>query len=700
MTSIPSLSTNGLFTHMNNLSGIDVDALVSATIMADSIPITLMQNKNTLLQTQANDYATIKSSLFSLNSAITDLTYSSAYTGRIATSTDPTIVTATAQNGSSNGSYVIHVNSLATTTTATGTALTLDGKTGYDGMGTKATLTGNTSMIGTNDRNLAFNAAGSPYSSTITAGSFTVNNQRIDVATTDTINTVLNKISASGAGVTASIDGTGKIVLTQNTVGVAPTVTLGTDSSGFLAQVGLSSTTLVGGTDPAEQETLNTSLTGSSAVTGGYFSINGTYFSVDPTKDTMNSIISKINSSTTAGVQAFYNSATKTISLTNQTAGSKTITLGTSSTDSSNFLSQVGLTPSTVHNGSDGSATVNGVAVTPVNNVVTLNGNKFTLNGMGASGTGTATVTVQNDTDSLVKKVQAFITAYNSAIDAVNSKLNEQSSSSTDGHLVGGDLFGDPTLADISQTLSSFSYATVASQPSTMQQLSQVGITTGAIGQSVAASETGHLTLDVDKFTAALNADPNAVAALFGNSTVSVSNEVVDANSNGTQTQYTLKNGSISSPTLQSVLANTTTTYTQVSTFSTDAATKATEYMVDYTTGKITFGVAPAAGSKITASYNYDVSSGDNAGIFVQMGTLLNSYTNVGGVFDSLTGSDGSITNMIKYNSDRIKDMQLRITAEQSSLYDRYNTMQTLLQSLQSQGSFLTAQLSGSSSSK
>ncbi|MBU2699155.1 flagellar hook-associated protein 2 [Sporomusaceae bacterium BoRhaA] len=699
-----SLSSTG-FLHMNNLSGIDVDALVSATIMADSIPITLLKNKNTLLQTQSSDYATIKNGLFSLRSALNDLTYNSAYTGRTATTTDATIVTGVSQNGASTGAYVIEVTGLAKTTHATGAALTF--ADGTDGKGTKATLTGsgaNTVGAGV-DRNLAFNDPTSPYLGRITAGFFTVNDQRIDVTATDTINTILNKISASGAGVNATIDGSGHVVLTQKTVGATPTVKFGAegDSSGFLAQVGLNTTTAVAGTDPDQQEALNTSF-GAGAITAGYFSINGTYFSVDPTKDTMDSIINKINSSTTAGVLAFYDSTTKQMSLTNQTAGNKNIDLGTSATDSSNFLSKMGLKAG-IHNsdgtggsvvlGEDAAVKVNGTAVTPTNNTVTLNGNTFTINK-----TGTATVTVQNDTDSIVKKVQAFITAYNTTIDQVNGKLNEESSDSTADHKVGGDLFGDPTLADISETLRSFSYATVAAQPATMQQLSQAGITTGAVGQSVDESKTGHLSLDVDVLKKALQSDPGAVASLFGNSTASVLNEAVGT-SDGAKTDYTLKNGSISAaPTIQTVDGSLTTTYNEVTTFSTDAATRAKEYMIDYTTGKITFGTAPVAGATIKASYDYDVSSGNNAGVFVQMTTQLSNYTKVGGVFDSLTGSNGSITQMVKYNSDRIKDLQLRLKDEQTMLYTKYNAMQTLLQSLQSQGSFLTSALSSSSSSK
>jgi flagellar hook-associated protein 2 len=666
------------------VGGLDVDALVSAQIQADTIPITQIQNRNTILQAKLNDYSSIKSNLFILNSAISDLTLSSTFTGRIATSTDDKIVTATAQNGSASGSFIIDVGGLATTTHTTSTALSFSD-------GVAATLTGTTDLS-TAQLNLAFNDAASPYKSSIQAGSFTINNQVINVASTDTINTVLNKISASGAGVTATLKD-GKILLTQNTVGATPTITLGSsDSSNFLQQMGLTPGGLVAGTDSDETRPLSATMPG---IQGGYFSINGTYFSVDPNTDTLNSIINKINSSTTAGVLAFYDSTTKTISLTNQTAGDKTMTLGSygAGTDSSDFLAKAGLASATIVPGENAKVTVNGVSVTPVGNKVTLNGNVFTL-----ANTGKATVTVQNDVDSVVTKVQNFIQLYNTVIDLVNNKMNEKpDSSSTDPSV--GDLYCDSTLESISQSLRAFSYAVVNTQPSSMQQLSQIGITTGAIGQDVSASVSGHLSLDTDKLRAALQSNPQQVASLFGNSMVSVSNEAVGTG-DGNATAFTLQHGSLSGdPTVQVTYGSTTTSYTQVSTFSTDAATRATQYMLDRSTGKITFGKAPDPGATIKASYQYDVSSGSQAGIFVQMGTLLNSYSQTGGTFDAIIGSNGSITRQMGDNNDRIKEMQDRLSNEQAALYTLYQNMATQLLNLQSQGSFLTAQLASLSSS-
>lgn len=782
-TSVSSLGTN----HMNTtVGGLDIDALVNATIQAKSLPITLLQNKNSVLQAQLNDYNTIKASLRDLQYAVNDLTYSSTFTGRTAKSSDETIVTASTSSGAANGSYAINVKTAATTThttsaalTGTGSKATVTGSKVYDGTGLvngtltingvaitvnatdtlndimtsinnsaagvtaskgadgKVTITQNTvgasSTITLADDSGFLTGAGitqsavkagtnpatsdgskatvtgtnvltnfnDPISGAIKPGSFYINNKRIDVTSSDTINTILNKISASSAGVDASIDNvTGKITLTQKTVGAASTITIGNDTgTGFFTAAGITQADVKVGIDPLQAQTLQSQFSG---VTKGYFSINGTYFAVDPSTDTINSIINKINSSTTAGVLAFYDTNTHTVSLTSQTAGAKAITLGTGTTDTSNFLSTLGLASATTTAtglGTDAEVTVNGVTVTPVNNQVTMNGNTFSLTGK----TGNVTVSVQNDLDSIVTKVQTFITKYNAALDAINSKVNEgegKIDSSSDASV--GDLFGDPTLQSINQMLRGFTSKIVSSQPSAMQQLSQVGISGGKTFD-LEKVKSGHLELDTAKLKSALQSNLQAVTSLFGNSISAVNNEAVGTG-NGSTTKFNLKNGSISgAPTIQV----DGVTYTQVSgtpradvpAAGTTPAKIYNEYSVDYTTGKITFGTAPATGSAITASYDYDISSGSNAGIFVQMNTNLNNNTKVGGTLDSLVGSNGSLSKMMTYNNDRISDLKTRLVAEQATLYAKYQNMQTIYQSLQAQGSYMTSLLASLSKS-
>jgi len=800
MSSVSSTSTTTLAlsntsssalgtTHLNStVSGLDIDALISATIAAKSLPITLLQNKNAILQAKVNDYTTIKTALKTLQYAAKDLTYASTFAGRTATSSDEDVVTASATNGGTNGSYTIKVTAMATITSnsssaigntgsnatvtstaagivgsdtvAAGGTFTINGKditvaagdtfdsviskintssagvtaslangkvtitqnkvgvtptitlTDTDGfLSAELHITQGDVVAGVNDTSAgtyttvtgssAFDTAKlnqtiSVYTTSgITAGSFTINGKSISVTSTDTVNTIANKITASGANVKATVGTDGKITLAQKTAGSDATITLSDDgNTGFFTAAGITQAAATAGIGKDSDTTsLLKDVTGLGSITSGYFSINGTFFSVDPASDTVESIIKKINASTTAGVSAFYDSTTHKISLTSQTAGDEDITLGTSSTDSSNFLSQVGLVQSNQQTGADAAVTVNGIAATATNNKITYQGNTFTLVGEGSS-----TVTVTDDVDAMVTKVQNFITAYNAAMDAVVSKVTEKADSeSTDASV--GDLYGDATLRGIEQSLRNYSSKVLSAQSSTMQQLSQVGITTGTAGvYDLAQIESGHLELDETKLRAALTADPSAVETLFGNTTVNVDAEAVGTG-NGTTKAYTLKYGSdiIGDP----VIKVGTTTYTLVDAADlksynpspTDGSDPVTthQYSIDRTTGKITFADAPSGA--ITADYDYDVSSGSNAGLFVQMNSLLTSYTQYGGTIDASSGSNGYLTKNIDYNNDRITDLKYRLSQEQATLYTKYQNMQTTLQGLQSQGSYITALL-------
>lgn len=779
-------------THLNStVGGLDIDALVSATIAAKSLPITLLQNKNAVLQAKINDYTTIKTALKTLQYAAKDLTYASAFSGRKATSSDEKVVTASATNGGTNGSYTIKVTSMATVTSNSSSAIgnggskaaiagtaaydimapltdgtfTINGKTigvtagesisdvltkinnssagvtASMGADFKVTITQNrvgsaaTITLGADDSGflaaasitqaglkdgvddtsagtsayITAGAAGSfdtarlnetitEYDSGIKAGSFVINGKSITIASTDTINTIANKITASGANVKATVGTDGKITLTQKTVGKSSTITLGSEgTTNFFSAAGLNAgdAEVKEGKD-SDAKSLLKDVSGLENIKKGYFSINGTYFEVDPDVDTVESIIKKINASTTAGVSAFYDSTTHKLSLTSKTAGDEDIKLGTyndpvdpTDTDSSNFLSQVGLVQANQQTGADAVVTVNGIAATAINNKITYQGNTFTL-----VGEGTSNVTVTDDIDATVTKVKNFIAAYNAAMDAVIAKVTEESdTSSTDASV--GDLFGDASLRSIEQSLRNYSSSVLSSQASTMQQLSQVGITTGTAGvYDLAQIQSGHLELDETKLRVALASDPGAVESLFGNTTVSV-----DAEKHGSTKEFTLEHGTniIGDPTIK--VGNKTFTLVTnlqthvVGTPANSSETNEYQFSFDSKTGKITLNYAPTSSEEITASYDYDVSSGSNAGLFVQMNSLLNSYTQYGGTLDAQAGSNGYLSKNMKYNSERITDLQYRLSQEQATLYTKYQNMQTTLQGLQSQGSYITALL-------
>jgi sulfur carrier protein ThiS len=157
-----------------------------------------------------------------------------------------------------------------------------------------------------NNPNLQFD------SPTIADGAFDLNGQSISVATTDTINDVINRINLSAAGVTASFNaGTESIDFLQDTLGAAPTIDLQNDTSNFLAATKLDSANTIAGIDPETIQALD-DVAAFGSVSSGNILINGQQIAVDTSSDSLESVIDKINTAP-AGVIASFDSVTQKV---------------------------------------------------------------------------------------------------------------------------------------------------------------------------------------------------------------------------------------------------------------------------------------------------------------------------------------------------------------------------------------------------
>lgn len=191
--------------------------------------------------------------------------------------------------------------------------------------------------------------------------------------------------------------------------------------------------------------------------------------------------------------------------------------------------------PAKARAGRDAIFTVDGVAHSSSENVVrdAIAGVTLTFRGVTTS-SGPITVTVGApgaNTDAIQRKVQAFIDAYNTAVDAIRSKLNEKAvpdrrtqqdikngvaDKRTASELKAGVLFGDRQLSGLLDNLRQQVYTPVAGLPAGMSSLADLGISTGAAtSTSSQESLAGKLTLDADKLTRALTENPTGVRELF-----------------------------------------------------------------------------------------------------------------------------------------------------------------------------------------
>lgn len=163
--------------------------------------------------------------------------------------------------------------------------------------------------------------------------------------------------------------------------------------------------------------------------------------------------------------------------------------------------------------GLDAEFSVDGAAATSASNVVVdaIPGLELTLK---AVTTGVATVSVGNpgpDSQGIEEKVRDFVSGYNAALDAIRDRVTEARNpkAATQAEANEGVLFGDTQLNGL------------LSQMRRLVDdvgLGAIGVSTGAPGAAVSAgsgSVIGHLVLDEEKLTAALEADPASVHGLL-----------------------------------------------------------------------------------------------------------------------------------------------------------------------------------------
>ena len=142
--------------------------------------------------------------------------------------------------------------------------------------------------------------------------------------------------------------------------------------------------------------------------------INGKSIAITET-DTLSTLISKVNSSE-ANVTLSYSAFLDKFTITSKNTGTGTITLGGGSAD---FFNNVKLT--SITDGEDAEFTLDGKASTNANNTFNIDGVTYSLLKAGAT-----TVTLGQDTDTIYKSIKDFVDKYNSVLDKLNSEVSEK----------------------------------------------------------------------------------------------------------------------------------------------------------------------------------------------------------------------------------------------------------------------------------
>ena len=222
---------------------------------------------------------------------------------------------------------------------------------------------------------------------------------------------------------------------------------------------------------------------------------------------------------------------TNTISITAGDSGSKVLLdnlqLAQTTTNGTGMGTAKTFTVNTPDNtpGGYGSAVIDGKTYDNLSsNTLTVSGVTYTL--LAATDTA-ASVSVTQDTDSVVQSVKDFVTAYNKMIDEINDKVYEtkysdyqpltksQESAMTTQQITdwnakakSGILYNSSILKSITSNMREALYTPVNSVESNYNSASAIGITS--------STNKGHLKLDEDKLKKALTADPDCVYQIFG----------------------------------------------------------------------------------------------------------------------------------------------------------------------------------------
>lgn len=427
MTTITSTTATSNYLRISGLAtGLDTESMIKQLMDAERIPLTRLTQQRTLLEWKRDDYRDITNTLRSLRDEFMDvlkpasnMLSDSTYKRFAAESTNPTVVTATANATALEGAHTIsEITSLATAANTASTAPVTKDLAGsaaaaldYTGANQlQITLDGVTKTISL--RNGVYADAADLVSNG-----------------TDGLQDLID----NAFGVMS--DGTKKITVTESAgvIGFSASSSKVTVLSGTSSDA-LSNLKFTSGasnrlnlTDTLSSLALKTGLVfdGTGNLT---FRINGKDITAS-SGTTLAGLINQVNSSD-AGVTMSYSELTDKFTITAKTAGAGD-NLILENTGVSNFFgAPTNIAADTYSNGTDAEFTLDGVTTARNDNTFTVDGVTYTLNS--TYNTATApnptpiTVTINQDVDTIYDSIKAFVDKYNEVIGKINTELTEK----------------------------------------------------------------------------------------------------------------------------------------------------------------------------------------------------------------------------------------------------------------------------------
>lgn len=486
-------------------SGFDWKTFVEQMTDIQRAPQKRLLNEQNQISQRNNALSSIKTQMGVLSTRVDALKNGTLFGYRATSVADESIAKAATSGPSPLGNFKLTVTQLATAAKQRGAA----------NVGAPLATSSDVSTLVLADAGFA---------TAVRAGTFTVNGKQVTIATTDTLQSVFDKISAAtSATVTASYDATNdKIVFTS-----ASEIVLGnaTDTSNFLTVAKLTnngtgdveSGASLGGIQRAKtlaSANFTTPITdgGSGA---GEFKINGVSIKFNQTADSVQNVIDRINNST-AGVTATYDNINDRFVVTSKTTGDIGIAL---EDVTGNFLAATGLTTGALEHGKDLLYSIDdGGELSNHSNIITEDSSGLAGLTITALDVGTTNITVSSDTTTIKKAVTDFIDEYNN----LQKLIDKNTASTTDakGKVTAGLLAQDNDAAAIATSLRSIVAQQITSAFG-VRSLDDLGI------KSNGDNDTLELT-DESKLDGALANNLTAVTNLFTDSATGLAVKLAD----------------------------------------------------------------------------------------------------------------------------------------------------------------------------
>lgn len=490
-------------------SGLDVDSIVKAAITAEKWKLYKLQQKQQLAEWRQTAYREIINDITTFSDKYFDLTSSDNILSTknfqkfSVTSTDTSIITATAGTTATAGSHKLTVSQLATAATKSSSS-----QVSKDVQGTSqpdfSAAAGKSFVINLDgtQHTVTIDSSVTDYTGLQSAIDDAVGEGKITVSVNDSTGALIIK-AAENSGVQ------------KITISSASTKTSALSDLGFGDDAVLSNRLTTSNTLETISKQLNTAL--SFDEYGQIeFSINGVEFSFDKT-DKLSDVISQVNKSS-AGVTMKYDELSGKLVLTaNNTGAGSNLTV---EDNTGNFVAA--LLDGQLTAGQDAKLTLDGVSLTRSTNQITVDGITYNLKDTTDEA---VTIGITQDTDGIYDSIKSFVDAYNSLIATINDKIDEdydydyppltddQKDEMTDEEIEKweekaktGILANDSLMQNLVTNLRRALSDTVSGQ---ISSLAAIGITTSTY------DEKGKLHIDEDKLKTAIENNPQAVMKLF-----------------------------------------------------------------------------------------------------------------------------------------------------------------------------------------